>query len=264
LQLKEPDICIPAIYNYYDSYSSSLNYVCAPDTTYCGSSIAPFCFASGTVYDSIGAEDVLLCLEGENYRCFMPSDWCNLGQGVRSTTQDLNGYKCMCATEVIGFCAWRDAPIGEMDSLANCCDNIDNNCNGLIDSAESGCPAEESEAARPGSCSDGRDNDCDGLIDCDDDGCMPDCCVQADCETYGETQCNSCAGYCNWANGHCCEDGYFWDLSADDGEGGTGACVTIDPCAPICWRDFCVMNSVACCDGGDGYTYREQVSRWQP
>lgn len=197
--------------------------------------------------DSIGAEDVLLCLKGENYRCFQPSDWCNLGQGVRSTTQDLNGYKCMCATEVIGSCAWRDAPIGEMDSLANCCDNIDNNCNGLMDSAESGCPVEESEAALPGSCSDDRDNDCDGLIDCDDDGCdipQPPCCIPLNDPCTSSSECCGYTGdyddiLCHPALGIC----YNSESCTQETYDGTNN-------YQICWNTFCIKSNViaeACC-----------------
>lgn len=71
-----------------------------------------------------------------------------------------------------------------------CSDGKDNNCDGLIDCADSSCQTTPACSCIPGSietCDDKQDNDCDGLIDCND----PDCkgAPMCNCEPL-ETSCN--------------------------------------------------------------------------
>lgn len=68
-------------------------------------------------------------------------------------------------------------------------------------------------------CSDGIDNDCDGSVDCADTGCSSECCgyENSECCTSGD----DCFGalYCSTLNPtygtsvdpHCCSTGYWWD-----------------------------------------------------
>ena len=98
---------------------------------------------------------------------------------------------------------------------ASCSDLLDNDCDGLVDCADSnclglscsstgktcsatsttGCTCPGTQAAAETSCSDGLDNDCDGLRDCND----PDC---------NGKQCNSGnANYiCTSGAGSICQD----------------------------------------------------------
>lgn len=139
--------------------------------------------------------------------------------------------------------------IQESGAAGNCCDAIDNDCDGYIDGNEALCV----EGDAYGNCDDGEDNDCDGDVDCDDSDCP--CCDPYLCESYDQTTCQDCSDECSWSNGHCCGSDRFWNTN-------TLQCDQWDPCAPVCWNDFCVTGTIACCDGGSGFTYQEQASTW--
>ncbi|HXH28602.1 MAG TPA: trypsin-like peptidase domain-containing protein [Candidatus Polarisedimenticolia bacterium] len=78
----------------------------------------------------------------------------------------------------------------------SCSDGIDNDCDGLTDSADPDCtptctPTENPEV----SCSDGIDNDCDGLTDGADPDCQQMCSpVGATCSSNSDCCSNKCRG----------------------------------------------------------------------
>jgi hypothetical protein len=97
-----------------------------------------------------------------------------------------------------------------------CTDNIDNDCDGLIDCADPDCgpvltcycdgpctfpenpctcpqdcgPYADAEGPDPVLCSDGVDNDCDGFVDCADIQCLPLCEFCGDGVCFPEERCS--------------------------------------------------------------------------
>lgn len=92
-----------------------------------------------------------------------------------------------------------------------CNDGVDNDCDGLTDSADPDCqtctPTEDPEVT----CNDGVDNDCDGLTDSADPDCQTACDNDGICEA-GE-DCNNCSNDCAGvtsgkpSNRFCCGNG---------------------------------------------------------
>jgi hypothetical protein len=82
----------------------------------------------------------------------------------------------------------------------SCNDGIDNDCDGLVDSAESDCAVSEPVCVptqtTETSCNDGIDNDCDGQIDSADTDCQTVSCLAKSAPCTSNSQCcsNSCTG----------------------------------------------------------------------
>lgn len=178
----------------------------------------------GDVYSS----NHLLCDAGTIYRCSQSlNDYCNTGATYpHDNTRNINGYKCYCSSST--NCAWQLTPPSESTASSNCADTVDNDCDGDIDGADSGC-------------------------------CNVNLCES----TYDPGQCQACdvdyggPDVCNWHVEHCCRKGYFWNEYAN---GGAGACAPITFCGwPMCWGDYCISGTEACCDAGGGYEYTAPV-----
>jgi hypothetical protein len=73
---------------------------------------------------------------------------------------------------------------------ASCNDNVDNDCDGATDCADTDCQGGTETA-----CADGIDNDCDGDTDCDDSDCAgdPSCAAPPIIGIYADTGCSSCS-----------------------------------------------------------------------
>lgn len=111
-----------------------------------------------------------------------------------------------------GYMDFRNVRVTSPESVAagNCADGLDNNVNGKIDCADSGCSTAPTcqENTNP-SCSDGIDNNLNGLIDCQ----------EASCRTGGFGGCDVTEA------GHCA------DLKDNDGNG------LLDCADPACAAD---------------------------
>jgi len=79
--------------------------------------------------------------------------------------------------QFVDTCVPAAAGVEQLGVGTTCSDNVDNDCDSLVDSADPGCTAPPVEQA----CFDGLDNDGDGLVDCAD----PDCAgaVGGPCDT---------------------------------------------------------------------------------
>ncbi len=110
-----------------------------------------------------------------------------------------NGQRVCQNGQLVDTCQPRPAGAEQFGVGTACSDNIDNDCDTLVDAADPGCftPAPAVEQA----CFDGVDNDLDGRVDCAD----PDCAtaVDAACNTglagpcaAGQTKCVNGAAAC--------------------------------------------------------------------
>jgi hypothetical protein len=114
----------------------------------------------------------------------------------------------------------------------SCSDRLDNDCDGLVDCADSDCSADPACApiCMAEVCNDGLDNDCDGLVDCAD----PDCSANPACgpvcmpEVCNDGIDNDCDGLSDCADPDC---------SANPA------------CAPICVPEICNDGLDNDCDG---------------
>ncbi|UCF67687.1 MAG: hypothetical protein JSV80_18345 [Acidobacteriota bacterium] len=127
-----------------------------------------------------------------------------------------------------------EGPYGEV----TCADGVDNDCDGLIDTADPDCdppqqvacadyvdkascnadpscmwegspktgvcvdnvPCEPTAPDEVGLCDDGIDNDCDGATDCADTDCTGDPVCQVDCSVYTTRNLCNAQSACNWDN----------------------------------------------------------------
>jgi hypothetical protein len=90
----------------------------------------------------------------------------------------------------VDTCVALPAGVEQFGAGITCSDNIDNDCDSLVDAADPGCTAGPIEQA----CFDGQDDDGDGLVDCAD----PDC-----ADAVGGTCDTGLAGSCAAGQGRC-------------------------------------------------------------
>jgi hypothetical protein len=100
---------------------------------------------------------------------------------------------------VMATATWGSPPVCTQTESPEitCDDGIDNDCDGLVDGADTDCqctPTTEGPAG-DATCSDGLDNDCDGLIDTDDPDCTP-----MDCSVYTTRNLCNAQAACRWDN----------------------------------------------------------------
>ncbi len=231
----DTSICQDLDYNYYSGYSSSADYACTPGSSYCTWQYEPYYHSHGERFGTpTSGSSTVLCCNGDNYRCWLESDWCNVGAGTRNANGNVCGYECFCPGGG-AECYWGNTPPAESDAAGNCCDAIDNDCDGYIDGNEALCV----EGDAYGNCDDGEDNDCDGLTDGED----PDCCNDFNCES-----CKRCSeDDCNTGDA----DGCYWDPDLNGGlciwDGTAGVnCFDQSNCGQLCWADFCIGGIVGC------------------
>jgi len=86
-----------------------------------------------------------------------------------------------------------------------CSDNVDNDCDGLTDCSDPDCFNDPvCEGCRPEVCWDGVDNDCDNLIDCEDPDCFNDpACQICEPEICNDTIDNDCDNLIDCADPDC-------------------------------------------------------------
>ncbi|HLF54371.1 MAG TPA: hypothetical protein VI612_01485 [Candidatus Nanoarchaeia archaeon] len=113
---------------------------------------------------------------------------CTCGSICMSTpNQTINcpmGLSCSVTTGT-GVCV--SASCTESNSAGNCGDGFDNDNDGSIDCADSGCTC-TNEIFSNNNCADFQDNDNDGFLDCADNGCFVDAACST--ETHLNSNCN--------------------------------------------------------------------------
>jgi len=225
------------------------------------------CFAPGDYSDSDGDGDVERCSSGNHWYeidsysygdtvVFYPNlyglyceaygyIW-NIGGEAVSPKDDSSGLDHCCEDDASEHYT-TTVCTGSSTSDPLCCNNAnykirDGNCVSICCVEPGGICTEDSQCCDTGGDYYCRSGTC---VTCDDTGCEEDRCQV---ETYCED------ANCDWSNGYCCDDGYFWDPDA-------GECRPFSDCITPCttpWDPNCVQEGIACCEAG-GYTYRDPV-----
>jgi hypothetical protein len=254
----------PADYEQTESTCDSKDNDCDGDIDDADSDLTCSCNAGDTQMCYTGPSGTAgtgICQQGSQ-RCRMDGSWTMCagqkkpkseggGNNCDGKDNDCDGVVdegCTCnydmKTEGVCVNQTRDSngdcpvPNDFQSSEATCSDNLDNDCDGTIDCADSDCSGQscgsgsgatcQNQGCVETSCTDGVDNDQDGRTDC----------LDSDCSVCGSGSTCGADGACKETN---CENG-----TDDDGDG-------MPDCAdPDCDNELCgssVLGDQYCCQG---------------
>ncbi|HVY25080.1 MAG TPA: DUF4114 domain-containing protein [Polyangiaceae bacterium] len=186
-----------------------------------------------------------------------PADWHDSG-GMYKNDGDFNdfvfyvsGISCLgggqpCDTGLVGACSVGRTDCATEGTTGMCrpiiapgaelCDNVDNDCNGMVDDGDSLCPADQvcDKGTCVGACGTGEFR-CDIGFTCKAGHCIEDACADVTCEAGQACRDGKCMNACD---GVVCPEGQECQL---------GRCV--DPCkavtctgGKVCERGLCVSD----------------------
>jgi MYXO-CTERM domain-containing protein len=228
---------------------NELNPRCVPDGTItCTQPNEPWIMA--LIYQSVAVPDAF-------YIAFEDLPATNFGPNMGQNDGDFNdfvyfitGLTCdgagqPCATDMLGACANGLTSCGADGAItcnqvvtggAELCDNIDNDCNGVVDDGEGLCPGDQFcyRGACVPPCGTGEFQ-CGADEICQDSACVDPLCAGITCPVDQVCRGGTCVGACEGVvcpHGHECQLGRCVDLCA------AAAC----PAEEVCEQGVCVRN----------------------